>query len=585
MLEEKLNLIPHLPGSYQMHDKTDKIIYVGKAKDLHKRVNSYFNRSQNGKTALMVSEICDITYITTNTETEAFLLEINLIKKYNPYYNILLKDDKTYPYIEYISKPYPQIKVARYLSLKKSDHKTVFGPYPNAYAARKIVTLLNRLYPLKKCDGMPKETCLYYSIGECLGYCTKNINQDKLIKMENEILSFLRGNDTILINKIMEKINFYSEQLNYESALELKNELQYIKVILNKQKVELHDYVNRDVIAYVIDNGLVSLEILFIRNGKLVGSHNNLFYLISDIHDEVASYLLDYYYNHEHPKEILIMDDCNNEILSNLLNLNVIIPLKGQKKALVKMALQNAKVTIENEITSINRNEDKTINANKHLGEILNIPNLHRIEVFDNSNLFGSFSVSGMVVFINGLPNKNEYRKYKISQDKNDDYHMMEEVIYRRYYRVLVDNLEKPDLILVDGGINQINACKSVLNSLNLKIKVCGLKKNDKHKTNDLIDGDTLNVIDLPKNDAIFLYLTRMQDEVHRYTINYHKQIRSKGALESSLEFIPGIGKIRRNKLIRKYGSLKKIKEAPINELEKIIPKDIAIKICDYLNK
>ena len=583
MLKEKLKTIPHLPGSYQMRNINNTVIYVGKAKDLYKRVNSYFKGNVTGKTAKMVSEVVDFTYITTSTEQEAFILELNLIKEYDPKYNILLKDDKSYPYIEYISKPYPKLKVSRYLSVKKKDKKLLFGPYPNAYAARKIVNLINRLYPLKKCEGMPKNVCLYYHIGECLGYCEKNVNQEALENMEKEILEFLRGNDKILIDKIIKKIEVFSNNLNFEAALELKKELDYIKVVLDKQKVELHDYINRDVIGFDALDGIVSVQILFIRNGKIVGGNNDKFYLMSDLEDEVNSYILKYYERHEIPKEILVENNLNSEIISNILNTKVCVPIKGKKKNLVEMAHVNAKISLEQEMTIIKNDEKRSILANEELRKLLNLDVLDRIDSFDNSNLFGTFAVSGMVVFKNGKPSKNEYRKYKVSVDKNDDYNTMREVIYRRYYRCMVEKLEMPDLILVDGGINQINACKSILDELHLPIKVCGLRKDDHHRTNELIDGDTLEVIKIPRMSDVFHYLTRIQDEVHRYTINYHKQIRSKGSIASVLDNVEGIGKVRKKELIKKYGSIKKMKEASIEELSEIIPENVARNLKKYL--
>ena len=583
MLKEKLKTIPHLPGSYQMRNINNTVIYVGKAKDLYKRVNSYFKGNVTGKTAKMVSEVVDFTYITTSTEQEAFILELNLIKEYDPKYNILLKDDKSYPYIEYISKPYPKLKVSRYLSVKKKDKKLLFGPYPNAYAARKIVNLINRLYPLKKCEGMPKNVCLYFHIDECLGYCEKNVNQKALENMEKEILEFLRGNDKILIDKIIKKIETFSNNLNFEAALELKKELDYIKVVLDKQKVELHDYINRDVIGFDALDGIVSVQILFIRNGKIIGGNNDKFYLMSDLEDEVNSYILKYYERHEIPKEILVEDNLNSEIISNILNTKVYVPIKGKKKNLVEMAHVNAKISLEQEMTIIKNDEKRSILANEELRKLLNLDVLDRIDSFDNSNLFGTFAVSGMVVFKNGKPAKNEYRKYKVSVDKNDDYNTMREVIYRRYYRCMVEKLEMPDLILVDGGINQINACKSILDELHLPIKVCGLRKDDHHRTNELIDGDTLEVIKIPRMSDVFHYLTRIQDEVHRYTINYHKQIRSKGSIASVLDNIEGIGKVRKKELIKKYGSIKKMKEASMKELSEIIPENVAKNLKKYL--
>ena len=585
MLKEKLKTIPHLPGSYQMRNINNNVIYVGKAKVLYKRVNSYFKGNVTGKTAKMVSEVHDFTYITTQTEQEAFILEINLIKEYNPKYNILLKDDKSYPYIEYISKPYPKLKVSRYLNIKKRDKKLLFGPYPNAYAARKIVGLINRLYPLKKCEGMPKKVCLYYHIGECLGYCEKNVDQEKLVSMEKEILDFLKGNDKILIDKIMEKINNFSENLNFEASLELKKELEYIKIILDKQKVELHDYINRDAIGFYFDEGIISVQILFIRNGKIVGSNNDKFYLMSDVYDEVNSYILNFYTRHEIPKEILLDSGLNTDIVSNILNTKALIPQKGVKKTLIEMAKTNAKISLEQELTIIKNDETRSLGANEKLKELLNLPVLDRIDAFDNSNLFGSYAVSGMIVFKSGKPYRKEYRKYKVSVDKNDDYNTMKEVIYRRYYRAMVDKTEMPDLILVDGGENQIKACLEILNSLHLNIKVCGLKKDNHHRTNELIDGDTLEVISIPHNSDIFHYLTRIQDEVHRFTITYHKNLRDKGTIASILDNINGIGKSRKKELIKKYGSIKKMAEASVADLTEILPLKVAEDLHKYLQE
>ncbi|MCI8670891.1 MAG: excinuclease ABC subunit UvrC [Bacilli bacterium] len=584
MFKEKLKLIPHLPGSYQMKNSDDIIIYVGKAKDLNKRVNSYFNRPHTGKTAKMVSEIADFEYIVASSELEAFLLEFNLIKHYDPKYNILLKDDKSYPYIEYIKTPYPRLQVSRYLNIRKKDKKLLFGPYPNAYAARRIVSLINRLYPLKKCDSMPKKVCLYYHIGECLGYCEKKPDSEKLALMEEEILSFLRGNGDILKNKIIEKMNLYSSNLNFEMALELKKELDYISIVLDKQKMELHDYTNRDVIGYYFNKGHLSIQILFLRNGRMVGGHTDIFPVIGEYQDELDYYIMNFYSRHEIPKEILVPNEVNTNILAEIIKTNLSVPIKGKKKNLLDMASLNAKINLENELEIIEKDEEKTEVANNELKEILGLKKLDRIDLFDNSNLFGNFTVSCMVVFKNGRPAKKEYRKYKISLDKNDDYHTMEEVIYRRYYRALVDKTELPDLIIVDGGINQINACLNILNELNLKVRVCGLRKNDKHRTNDLIDSNGYRIIELDKTSAVFHYLTRMQDEVHRYTISYHRTIRSKGAISSVLDNIEGIGAKRKKELIKTFGSVNKMLSASIEELSEIIPTNVAINLKEYLN-
>lgn len=583
MFKDKLSLVPNLPGSYQMRNKDGIIIYVGKAKNLHKRLSSYFNRTQTGKTKKMVSEIADFTYIVTGSELEAFVLELNLIKEYNPKYNILLKDDKSYPYIEYISKPYPKVKVSRYLNIRKKDNKKLFGPYPNAYAARRIVNLLNRLYPLKKCDGNKKEVCLYYHIHECLGYCSKDLDKITLAEMKKEILSFLNGNDKILVERIEKKMQEYSEALNFEMALDLKKELDAIKIIMDKQKVELHDLVNRDVIGYYFDKGYISLQIFFLRNGKMVGGKTEIFPVVSDYIDDIDLYIMNFYSKHEIPKEILVLEDMNATLLENLLKVKFVVPTKGNKKKLLDMAVMNSKINLENEIELIKKDEYKTISANEELKELLNLDILDRIDLFDNSNLFGNFSVSGMVVFKNGMPSKNDYRKYKVQVDKNDDYHTMQEVIYRRYYKMLLEKSERPNLIIVDGGINQINACKEVLNNLNIDIMVCGLRKNDHHRTNDLIRGDNYQVVELDKTSNLFHYLTRMQDEVHRYTINYHRTIRSKGSISSVLDEVPGIGDKRKKLLIKKYGSVSKMKQASILELEAILPSEVAKNLFNFL--
>ncbi len=583
MLKDKLANIPNLPGSYQMKNKEGIIIYVGKAKNLHRRVNSYFNRTQTGKTARLVEEIADLSYIVTKSEMEAFLLEINLIKQYNPKYNILLKDDKSYPYIEYIEHPYPKLKVSRYLQIRKKDHKKLFGPYPNAYAARKIVNLLNRLYPLKKCDGNPKKVCLYYHIGECLGYCEKKVSVETQKKMSEEILSFLSGNDKILKDKIEEKMAKYSESLNFELALELKKELDYINIVLDKQKITLQDLTNRDIVGTFFQNGYISVQILFLRNGKIVGGHTDIFPVIEDFQSDMEQYLELFYARHEIPKEICLQKEVQTPLLDTYFENKLFVPLKGQKKELVEMANQNAKLNFEQEFEILKRKEEQTEGANDALKQILNLPILDRIDLFDNSNLFGDWSVSCMVVFKNGLPSKNEYRKYKIMYDKNDDYDMMREVIYRRYQRALVEKTELPNLIIVDGGIGQIHACKEILGSLNLNIKVCGLKKNDKHRTNDLVDGDSLKIIDIPKDSPVFHYLTRMQDEVHRFTINYHRTIRSKGSIASVLDNIEGIGEKRKKELIKAFGSVKKIEEASLEELCKYLPLKVSETLQNYL--
>ena len=582
MFKEELSLVPHLPGSYQMYNKDNVIIYVGKAKDLKNRLTSYFVGKNTGKTEIMVNEVDHFEYIVTNSELEAFILELNLIKKYDPRYNILLKDDKSYPYIEYSRKPYPSLKVVRYLNIKNHKDKLLFGPFVNVYAARRIVNLINRLYPLKKCNTLGKKVCLYYHIGECLGYCEKNVDEDKVLKMEEEIIKFLKGDEKVITDKLLERIEFYSKDLNFEKAKELKDDLDYIKVVMEKQRVELHDNINRDIINYYFDNGYLSIEIFFLRNGKLIGHKNKIVPVMEDYISELEYYIALYYNKHEIPKEVLINSDIDTNLLSNMLNIKFVTSTKGNKKKLLDLSYKNAKLNLENKLTMLKSEALKTSGSNKELSKLLGI-NIYRIDVFDNSNIFGTFNVSGMVVFKDGIPSKKDYRKYKITVDKNDDYNTMKEVIYRRYYRCLIEKSELPDLILVDGGKSQIHACIDTLNELHLNIKVCGLVKNDKHRTNDLMDGDTLNIYDIDKTSSLFHYLTRIQDEVHRYTINYHRTIRSKGSISSVLDNIEGIGDKRRKELIKKFGSVKKISEATIEELSSIVPLNVAEKLKNYL--
>ena len=582
MIKDKLSLVPELPGSYQMLDKDGVIIYVGKAKNLKKRVSSYFNREHTGKTKKLVENIHDFKYTVTTSEVEAFLLEINLIKKYKPKYNISLMDSKSYPYIEYISKPYPKLKISRYLNAKKKDNRYLFGPYPNAYAARRIVNLINRLYPLKKCENQ-KELCLYYHIGECLGYCSKELDMHKVEEMEKDILSFLRGNDKILKDKIMEKIKIYSDNLNFEMAQSLKEELEYINIISEKQRIDLVDLKSRDVFGFYYKDGYMSVNVFYIRNGKLVGSKSDMFICL-DEEDEKEYYISEFYIKHELPREIFVDSSVNTNVLQQVLETKFINPIKGVKKGLVEMAESNAKLNYENKFKLLEKEEERTLTSNEELKNILHLKKLGRIDLFDNSNLFGTFAVSAMVVFINGKPAKKEYRKYKILVDKNDDYHTMQEVIYRRYNKAMIENLELPDLILVDGGLSQIHAAKEVLDDLGLHINVAGLKKDNKHNTNCLIDLDERE-IELDITGNLFHYLTRMQDEVHRFAITYHRDIRSKGLVSSILDNVPKIGDKRKKELLKKYKTIDKMLNASDDELSTIIPKDVVINLKSYLKE
>ena len=586
MFKEELSLVPHLPGCYLMKNKNDNVIYVGKSKNLKNRLTSYFRGTHTGKTAMLVSEIDHFEYIITSSELEALLLEINLIKKYNPRYNILLRDDKSYPYIELTNDKVPRLLVVRNPNIKKNKTHKLFGPYPNVTAARETVDILNRLYPLRKCKTYSKKECLYYHIGQCLGYCTHEIDKEIIDNMRSEIISFLNGNHEIVSKKITIEMEKYSDKMEYEKAMEYKSMLDYINVVLEKQKVELDDNIDRDVVGYYTNNNYLSVQILFIRGGKLLDRKRDLFPMIDTLEEELTSYISKFYDKHKiKPKEVLIPDILDESILTEAFDIKFFKPQKGTKKNILDLASQNAKIYYNEQMSLIEKDEEKTLNAVKELGNILNIPNLSRIELFDNSNLFGSFNVSGMVVFIDGKPYKNEYRKFKITNDKNDDYGTMREVIYRRYFRVLKDKLTKPDLIIVDGGIGQVKVAREVIDSLNMNIPVVGLKKNDKHNTEELVGNDPIEIINIDKKSNLFLLLTKMQDEVHNYTISYHKQIRSKGAISSILDNIDGIGEKRKKELLKKYKSINKMKEATKEELEEILPRNVASNFYEFLKE
>ena len=586
MFKEELSLVPHLPGCYLMKNKNDNVIYVGKSKNLKNRLTSYFRGTHTGKTAMLVSEIDHFEYIITSSELEALLLEINLIKKYNPRYNILLRDDKSYPYIELTNDKVPRLVVVRNPNIKKNKTHKLFGPYPNVTAARETVDILNRLYPLRKCKTYSKKECLYYHIGQCLGYCTHEVDKEIIDNMRSEIISFLNGNHEIVSKKLTSEMEKYSDKMEYEKAMEYKSMLDYINVVLEKQKVELDDNIDRDVVGYYTNNNYLSVQILFIRGGKLLDRKRDLFPMVDTEEEELTSYISKFYDKHKiKPKEVLIPDILDENILTEAFDIKFFKPQKGTKKNILDLASQNAKIYYNEQMSLIEKDEEKTLNAVKELGSILNIPNLSRIELFDNSNLFGSFNVSGMVVFIDGKPYKNEYRKFKITNDKNDDYGTMKEVIYRRYFRVLKDKLTKPDLIIVDGGIGQVKVAREVIDSLNMNIPVVGLKKNDKHNTSELVGNDPIEIINIDKKSNLFLLLTKMQDEVHNYTISYHKQIRSKGALSSILDNIDGIGEKRKKELLKKYKSINKMKEATKEELEEILPSNVASNFYEFLKE
>ena len=582
--KEKLALVPTKPGSYQMKNKDGVIIYVGKAKNLKNRLKSYFTGTVTGKTKMLVEDIDDFEYIVTSSELESLILEITLIKKYDPKYNIMLTDDKTYPYIELTKEKYPRLRVVRNVKRKKNLNY-LYGPYPNVTAARKTVNMLNRLYPLRKCEHLKKELCLYYHIHECLGYCTKSIDKSVIDEMSKEIVAFLKGDSSFIREKINKEMLKASEVMNYERALELKTMLEDIDITLRRQKIDLNNNYNFDLINYYVDKNYLSIQVFFVRDGLLVGRNKDIISSDLDVLDQVVEYILKFYEKTGVlPKELLVPEEVDGELLSNYLNIKVNSPKKGKLKNLLDLARDNAKEILMSEEEMLKKNDDLRLKAIDELKVLLKTDNVSRMEAFDNSHLFGTFYVGGMVVYDDFLPLKDEYRKYKISVSVKDDLGAMKEVLYRRYYRVLMENLTPPDIVVMDGGYNQVRIAKDIIDSLGLKIRVICLVKNDKHKTSSIIDEEG-RVLEVSPNSNLFLFFSRIQEEVHRYAITYHRNIKAKGSLSSLLDLVPGIGEVRRKELLKKFGSLKKMKEASFEELNEVLPDDVSKALFDYLKE
>lgn len=581
---EKLALVPTKPGSYQMKNKDGIIIYVGKAKNLKNRLKSYFTGTVTGKTKMLVEDIDDFEYIVTSSELESLILEITLIKKYDPKYNILLTDDKTYPYIELTKEKYPRLRVVRNVK-RRRNLNYLYGPYPNVSAARKTVNMLNRLYPLRKCDRLKKELCLYYHIHECLGYCVKEVEPKIINEMSREIVSFLKGDSSFIREKINKEMMMASEAMNYEKALELKTMLEDIDITLRRQKIDLNNNYNFDLVNYYVDKNYLSIQVFFIRNGLLVGRNKDIISSDLDICEQVVEYIIKFYEKHTVlPHELLVPEEIDRSLLEEYLKVKVTSPKKGKLKKLLDLARDNAKEVLEAEEEMLKKNDDLRLEAIDELKELLGTDKVSRMEAFDNSHLFGTFYVGGMVVYEDFLPLKDEYRKYKISSDVKDDLGAMKEVIYRRYYKVLMENLTPPDVVVMDGGFNQVKIAVDIIRSLGLNIRVIGLVKNDKHKTSSIIDEDGM-VLNVKSDSNLFLFFSKIQEEVHRFAITYHRNIKAKGALSSVLDMVPGIGEVRKKELLKKFGSLKKMKEATVEELSEVVSSDVAVILFDYLQK
>ncbi|BFK23059.1 excinuclease ABC subunit UvrC [Massilimicrobiota timonensis] len=565
-----------------MKNKEGTVIYVGKAKKLKNRVHSYFVGVHNYKTTKLVSEIVDFDYIVTDSEKEALLLEINLIKDYSPQYNIMFMDNTYYPYIQMTNETHPRLRIVRNAKERKAKH---FGPFPDATAARETYKLLNRLYPLRKCNHIPKKPCLYYSLGQCLAPCIQEVDVEIYNDIKKSITKLLNGDIKEKVNELTEKMNQASEQLNFEQAKEYRDLISHIRYVTAKQHVQFNDQVDRDILGYYVDHGYLSIQLFFMRHGKLLSRDLNLIPIEDHVQESLQQFMVSFYQNNTLPKEILVPLDMDIDLLSQIIECKILKPQKGNKASLVQMAIENAKESLEKKFQLMEKNEAATLGAIQQLGELLQMPHPpHIIELFDNSNIQGAYAVAGMVCFKDGVPSKKDYRKFKIKTVEGpDDYGSMREVIYRRYYRVLMENLTPPDMIIVDGGLGQIHAAKEVIDALGMSIPVYGLAKDDKHSTAMLLDTEGHPISIHPKSELFFL-LTRMQDEVHRYAISFHKNVRSKSLFASTLDQIEGIGPKRKQQLLHHFKSVKRMKEASLEQLKEVLPDKVAQELFQSLH-
>ena len=586
LIKSKLELLPTSPGCYIHKDKNGTIIYVGKAKNLRNRVRSYFRGSHDTKTEALVSEIVDFEFIVTESNIEALLLEINLIKENKPKYNIMLKDDKSYPFIKITNERYPRLIITRQV---KKDGGLYFGPYPDVGAANEIKRLLDRIFPFRKCTNPPSKVCFYYHIGQCMAHTVCRKDEAYFKAMSQEVSDFLKGQDDKIIDELKSKMTLAAQNMEFERAAEYRDLIQAIGTLRTKQRVMAKDLQNRDVFGYYVDKGWMCVQVFFVRQGKLIERDVNLFPYYNDPDEDFLTYVGQFYQEKSHliPNEILIPQDIDEEAIKALVDTKVLKPQRGEKKQLVNLAIKNARVSLEQKFNLLEKSVEKTQGAIENLGRLLQIPTPVRIESFDNSNIMGTSPVSAMVVFVNGKPSKKDYRKYKIKTVVGpDDYASMREVIRRRYGRVQRDGLTPPDLIVIDGGQGQVNIAKQVIQEeLGLDIPIAGLQKNDKHQTHELLFGDPLEVVELSRNSQEFFLLQRIQDEVHRFAITFHRQLRSKNSFSSQLDGIEGLGPKRKQNLMKYFKSLTKIKEASVDEIVEVgIPRAVADAIHRQLN-
>lgn len=577
-IADKLAILPAQPGCYLMKNKGGDIIYVGKAKVLKNRVRQYFVGAHDFKTTRLVANIDDFEYIVTASEKEALLLEINLIKKHTPPYNIMFMDDKTYPYLKLSKEAAPRLEVVRNTKDKKADY---FGPFPDSGAAYDMAKLLNRMYPLRKCRQLPKKECLYYHIGQCLGPCIRPVDEAVYAQMRNEIRRFLKGDVSDTLAKLNEQMLAASEQLQFERAQEIHELMNSIRHVVDKQQIDFKDHLDRDVFAYYVDKGYISIQGFFMRGGKLLERSLSVTPLYEEEMEAFVAFIAQYYAHNPLPNEILIPREYDAGMLRELYGEKIVQPQRGDKVKLVEMALRNAKNAHEQKFTLVERRDQQKQLAMGQLSRIFQ-KEIHRIEIFDNSHLAGTFNVSGMVVFLDGEPHKPGYRLYRLGEYRSD-MDSMREVLYRRYFRLLKEGAALPDLLVVDGGYQQVEAAKEIREQLDLDLTICGLVKDEHHNTSNLMD-DQGTIIPIEKEGPLFFLLAQMQDEVHRFAISYHRRLRKKAMTRSILDEVEGLGEVRKKAIWKKFGSLKNLRAASVEEIRTVVPEKVAENIYHLLH-
>lgn len=577
-IEDKLAILPALPGCYLMKNKEGDIIYVGKAKKLKNRVRQYFVGTHDFKTTRLVSNIDDFEYIVCGSEKEALLLEINLIKKHTPPYNIMFMDDKSYPYLKLSKEKAPILRVVRNTKDKKAEY---FGPFPDSSAAWETMKLLNQLYPLRKCKRLPKKECLYYHMGQCLAPCVKDIDESVYTQMALGIRKFLNGDVKEIVSNLYAEMQKASEEMQFEKAKEKLDLIHSIEHVTAKQQIDFKDRKDRDVFGYYVDKGYISIQGFFLRGGKMLERTLSITPLYEDAMDAFVSFILQYYEANPLPSEILIPKEYDITHLQEILNAKIIQPLRGDKLKLVEMVLVNAKNAHQQKFELVERKDHRKEEAMKQLSALLK-KEIHRIELFDNSHISGAFNVSGMVVFVDGEPSKKDYRTYRLKEYVSD-LDSMKEVVYRRYFRLLKERGRFPDLLIVDGGYLQIEAAKEILDALDVDITLCGLVKDDNHHTANLMDRNG-NILPVERESSLFFLLTQMQDEVHRFAISFHRKLRGKAMTKSILDEVEGIGEVRKKEIWKQFKSLKRLKEASVEEIAEVIPLKVAEDLYQILH-